>query len=204
MGACLFGIFGNRTHVPFREAKVKTQEEAAALAFGLVLKSTQFPEVRRAALKIVSSCRDRDDMCELKAIYNAVKTGTDAVPGLEKGVRYVSDPDGDDDSGNDYFTAPDRLLEMCQDGACGGDCDDQSILVASLAMQLGFQVGLRIWKPDNGRHFEHIYCVIGLPKLAPDHAVAMDTTVSEAYVGWEPRDGYVKTVALANQKWVNQ
>ena len=201
----------NRIRVPrsrsigsFREANVRTQEQAAALAFGLVLKSTQFPEVRRAALKITADCNSRDDMCELKAIYNAVKKGTDAVPGLENGVRYVSDPDGDDDSGNDYFTSAARLLEMCEDGACGGDCDDHAVLIASLAMQLGFQVGLRIWKPEDGKSFEHIYAIVGLPKLNPTHAVAMDTTVPEAYVGWEPRDGYVKSVALANQKWVNE
>lgn len=171
--------------------------------FDLVLQSTQHPEVRRAALKIVRDCPDRNDECELEALYDAVKSGTKNVPGLRSGVRYVSDPDGADPEGNDYYTSPQRLLEMCVDGACGGDCDDHACLIAALAMQLGFQVGLRIWKPRDGKFFEHVYAIVGLPKLNPTHAVALDTTVEEAHAGWEPRDGFVKSIALANQKWVN-
>ena len=187
--------------MPFREINVRTQEQAAIELFNLVLRSTSTPDVRRAAIKIITDCDSRDDMCELKAIYDAVKHGTPYVKGLKNGVKYLTDPDGSDPEGNDYYTSPARLLEMCADGACAEDCDGHSVLNAALAMMLGFQVGLRIWKPAGGKYYEHVYAVVGYPKLSPTKAVAMDTTVDEAYVGWEPRDGSVKTIALPKQKW---
>jgi len=148
------------------------------------------PAVVKAARQITADCESRNDMCELEAIYDAVKTGTDAVPGLRRGVRYVSDP-----RDTDFFTAPATLLELCAEGACQEDCDGHAALIAALCGALGFAVGLRAYG-ESKDNYEHVYAVVGLPKhflVTPSQIVGMDTTVKSAYVGWEPPEAAVET-----------
>jgi hypothetical protein len=45
--------------------------------------------------------------------------------------------------------------------------------------------------------FEHVYAVVKTPKRAPfTGELALDTTVRESYVGWEPPPGNVMTAWL--------
>ena len=127
-----------------------------------------------------------------RLVFNAVKTGTNKVRSLRRGVRYVNDP-----VRRDLFKRPDRLLTFCEEGACAGDCDDQAMLVTALLLNLGFHAGLRIFKPDGAKSFEHIYAVVQLPKLNPKNWVGLDTTVPHATVGWEPEGGRTLTVDLS-------
>ena len=149
------------------------------------------PLVRTTALRITGDCAGRDDRCELEAIYRAVKHGHPDVAGMERGFRYVADP-----REVDFFTAPSRSLAMCGMGACGGDCDDHSALIAALAGTLGFQVGLRAYATKGDKDFSHVYAVVGFPKRNPQKWLGMDTTVKSAHVGWEPPPGRVKTAVL--------
>lgn len=162
--------------------------EAAKLAVA----GAKTEKVHAAALAIASDCEARDDMCEVEAVFNAVKTGTNKVRSLRRGVRYVNDP-----VRRDLFKRPDRLLTFCEEGACAGDCDDQAMLVTALLLNLGFHAGLRIFKPDGAKSFEHIYAVVQLPKLNPKNWVGLDTTVPHATVGWEPEGGRTLTVDLS-------
>jgi hypothetical protein len=69
--------------------------------------------------------------------------------------------------------------------AGGSDCDDHTILLCALLSSLGFQTGAKIISPD-GQSW-HIYAVVGaFPFTDPHSLVALDTTQSEAYPGWEP------------------
>lgn len=153
----------------------------------LAQRSTVHPLVRETAMRIVAECPARDDMCELQAIYDAVKHGTPAVKALRNGVRYVADP-----RWADYFTAPYRLLKQCASGVCSGDCDDAASLIAALAGAIGFKVGLRVWGETHDEYV-HVYAVVGVPKRAPTQVLGMDTTVESADVGWEPPKGAVLT-----------
>ena len=183
--------------MPFRLEEVTTQAQSLArmaklIATGMSDPKTA-PQIIKAARTIVSDCDARDDQCEAEAIYEAVKHGTDKVPGLEKGLRYVSDP-----RTFDYFSSAARSLKACRDGSCAGDCDDAAILVCSLLVALGFKAGIRAWGPKVGvQQYEHVYCVVALPKHGPwptnYSGHGMDTTVDDAYVGWEPRRGAVLT-----------
>lgn len=151
----------------------------------------QSPIVRETAIALITDrCADRDDDCQLEAIFDAVKHGDDRINGLEKGFRYVSDP-----VLADYFTAPGRSLDSCARGACGGDCDDHAALVASLAGAVGFDVGLRAWGRF-GKEFEHVYAVAKTPKHGVGRVVGLDTTYPNATVGWEPPQGRVMTAWL--------
>jgi hypothetical protein len=156
----------------------------------LTMKSIVHPTVRHAAMQITGSVDARDDMGELQAIFDAVKSGDSRVEGLENGFRYVADP-----RATDYFTAPYRSLEACTRGACAGDCDDHAALVAALAGALGFKVGLRAWG-RMGQDFEHVYAVAAVSKRAPKKVIAMDTTVPEFSLGDEPPPGRVLTAWL--------
>jgi hypothetical protein len=82
------------------------------------------PAIVRAARAITRDCDPRDDQCELEAIYDAVKHGTDRVPGLENGLRYVADP-----RTSDYYVGAIRTIQECRAGACAGDCLPYDTLV---------------------------------------------------------------------------
>ena len=165
---------------------VGSQQAALKKILSLVEKGSTDPVVRRTAIQITSDCNSRDDMCELQAIFNAVKHGTDKIRGLQDGLRYIADP-----TAVDFYTGARRTLMECQIGSCAGDCDDHTILVGSLLASIGFKVGARAWGPDPARtEFTHVYCIVALPKRGPWPASytghGMDTTVEKSVVGWEP------------------
>lgn len=170
--------------------EVASQRKALEELAKLVEKSTIDPLVRNAALAITHDCDARDDECEVRAIFDAVKTGSDAVEGLQDGLRYMSDP-----RWADFFTAPARTLKQLASGINGGDCDDASALVAALLGSLGFVVGLRVWGKNEGE-YTHVYAVVGLPKIGPTQFFGLDTTVEESEPGWEPPKGHVLTAIL--------
>lgn len=168
-----------------------TQRNALLELAKLTQRSTVHPLVRETAIKIVQRCEARDDMCELQAIFDAVKYGTPDVKGFERGIRYVADPNW-----SDFFTAPNRLIEMAARGAAAGDCDDHAALIAALAGSIGYTTGLRVWGPNKDSGFVHVYAVVAAPKRDPDEVYGMDTTVDESSVGWEPPSGVVLTAWL--------
>lgn len=181
--------------MPFAVTTVRSQIEALEKLAGQVRRASIKPRVVLAARMITAGCPARDDRCELDAIYRAVKSGDSRVPGLANGVRYVSDPQA-----ADWFAGPAKLLQMCTVGACAGDCDEVSGLIAALAAALGFSVGLRVWGPANSSEYQHVYACVAVPKLKPPSDprkwLAMDTTVEEAYVGWDPPRGHFLTAKL--------
>lgn len=150
-------------------------------------------QVQKAALRIIGSCASRDDECELEAIFEAVKNGTPAIPGLSRGFKYVSDP-----LWADYFRSARKILDFLKLGANGGDCDCHTSLIMSLGAAIGFRMGARVWAAAKGADFEHVYAVALLPKLPPyKEIVGMDTTVEESYLGWQPDRGDVLTAWIA-------
>lgn len=175
----------------FSTPDVKDQRSSLRELAKLIERNSSKPAVRAAALAITNDVDARDDLGELQAIYDAVKTGDSRVAGLKKGVRYVADP-----RAMDYFTGADALLKLCEDGACGGDCDDHTSLIASLCASLGFKVGARGWGPDKNSNgpLVHVYAVAAIPKRGPfTHVVPMDTTVPRSNMGWEPKSGHCVT-----------
>jgi len=174
--------------MPFAIVNVRGQKAALNQMAKMVERAITDPKIVAAAKAITAKVKARDDEGELEAIFDAVKNGTDAVEGLESGVRYVADP-----RDTDYYTAPAKLLELCTAGSCGGDCDDAAMLVCALAGAIGFPVGMRAYAERKGADFEHVYPVAAYPKNDPQTVVGMDTTVPSSTLGWEPPEGYVLT-----------
>lgn len=189
----MFG-FGRAASPRMRVSVVEADDQRSALRMlaELTQRSVLNPAILTTARQITNGIPARDDYAELEAIYDAVKSGTPAVRGLEKGLRYVSDP-----RMADAFMGPARILRNCKAGACGGDCDEAAALVVALTSALGFRSGLRAWGPKNcGGDYVHVYAVVGYPKHEPERVIALDTTVPDATVGWEPEDGEVLTAWL--------
>lgn len=173
----------------------KSQQDSLQLLAELTQRATVNPLVRNTALKILTiECqgRDRDDLCELRAIFDAVKKGHPGVaPFANGGFKYVADP-----RYADYFESPVDALENCLRGACGSDCDGHTALIGALCGAVGFKVGLRAWGRTKGG-FSHVYPVVAFPKRPPfQKVVGMDTTVPSSRVGWEPPEGNVLTAWL--------
>lgn len=100
----------------------------------------------------------------LEWVYDFVKTH----------VRYILDPAGS----AEFLTSPRRTLS---NGF--GDCDDHSVLVASMLCILGFtdvRFKLVRFKPDE-ESFSHVYPVV---YLEGDY-IALDTTIPEGKLGEE-------------------
>ena len=175
------GLFGGLGRARYNEAtaidgyndgKMKTTlrshatmpiETRIATIQKLVHKSVQDPEMRKLALKATAHCPERDKMCEAKAVYDFVKSR----------VRYTGDigpikhPDGQVE-GIDLYQSARRTLEFG-----GGDCDDNSILVATLLAQNGHQPVLRVVKTRGAPDWEHIFA----GSLIDGKFVPVDTTM---------------------------
>lgn len=191
--------------MPDRFLTVQNQRQQLEEIIGLVRKGIANPTVRETALLIVknagcpnqnvsSASRDQIDLCQLKAVYEAVKNGDSDVPGLEHGVPYMADP-----AGFDLYTAPARLLKACKAGmgSCHEDCDGLTALICALAGTLGFEAGARAWGKPGGDGYQHVFCVVKFPKREKTGELSLDVTVPRAKVGWHPPEGRIMTA------WVN-
>lgn len=150
-----------------RASETMPIEERLASIQTLVHKSVQDPEMRKLALQITAGCPERDGECEAKAVYAYVKNN----------VRYTGDiapikfPSGEVE-GIDLYQSARRTLEFG-----GGDCDDQSVLIATLLALNGITPRLRVMKESKADDWSHIFPLAGLPKMAPSRWVALDTTL---------------------------
>ena len=110
----------------------------------LVVRYSVHPKIREIALKIVASCPDYDDLCELQKIFDWV----------QKNIRYRSDV-----AYIDSYHSPLRILELK-----AADCDDFTILIDSLLASLGWTVGAKIIAKKKNTPFHHIYPIVIYPK----------------------------------------
>lgn len=125
----------------------------------------QDPRMRQIGLAVTQGCRARNDECELDTIYQFV----------QRNVRYTGDI-----TNKDTFQSAYRTLQYG-----GGDCDDHAVATAVLAMENGFHTKFRITS-NTGATWDHIYTLVGVPKVTPRRWVALDTTLPRGRVGSEP------------------
>ncbi len=154
-------------------------EDRVQLLQGLVAMSNKDPTVRKRALEITHNCEARDDKCEARAIFDWVADPAN--------VRYTGDmgahvlvPGGEPEA-IDTFQSARRTMEFR-----GGDCDDHAVLAASLANWNGFAAKFRITS-NTGASWDHIYTMVGVPKLNPKKWIALDTTLGAGNFDVEPK-----------------
>ena len=117
------------------------------------------PRMLNIARQVTRGCPARDVMCELRAIFRFTV----------ENVRYTGDV-----SGVDTFSAPIRTLQMG-----GEDCDGHAVLNCALALCNGYKAKVRITS-NRGLTWDHIYCMVGLPKGRTDKWIALDTTLARS------------------------
>lgn len=168
-------------------------EQRVKILQDLVWKGVQNPQMRDLALAITgkgardvaigkqtihvkgANCPPRDGACETEAIYKWVKDY----------VRYTGDvapvvmPNGEIE-GVDLFQTGLRTAQMR-----GGDCDDHSVLAATLLTLNGIPAKFRITAPSKSADWAHIYPLSGLPKTRPTKWVPIDTTLPGEMFGRE-------------------
>lgn len=67
-------------------------------------------------------------------------------------------------------------------------CDDYSIVLASMLQSVGYPVKLRVIRTKDADDWNHIYVLVGLPPRQPTEWISLDGSVEKA-AGWEaPKD----------------
>jgi len=126
--------------------------------------------IRDLAVEIVQGCPEHgilSEHCQISRVFHWVKAN----------VAYRHDP-----VDYDLFMSAKRTIE-----SRGADCDDHCVLTCSLLSSIGFRTGAKVVSPDGSAW--HIYAVAVTRSHLPPHSpitVALDTTQSESYPGWEP------------------
>ena len=160
----------------FRDSSMPIEQRLGIIQ-DLVWKSIQDPKMRKVALKVTKNCPARDGECEARAIHKFVKQNVRYTGDIAKVKMGKNGPV----EGVDLFQSAWRTLEFG-----GGDCDDHSILNATLLALNGIDPRLRVTAPrPPGSTWSHIYAVAGLPKNRSEKWVAVDTTLPYGGLGTE-------------------
>jgi hypothetical protein len=101
--------------------------------------------VRRAATDLVHEVPPNDDLGEVRALWEFVRDG----------VRYVRDV-----RNVDTLQAPRVTLDVLQ-----GDCDDKSLLLASLLETIGYATRFAVAATDPRSSYNHVYVEAFVPRL---------------------------------------
>lgn len=165
-----------------REWSGTTLRDRIDLIWQQIYKSIRDPITRILMAHFIRECPERDDMCDLEAIFNGYKSHFRYTPDIRDLDSFLSlrrqlalggnVPTSSDD---DDFTAM-------------GDCDDATIALVSLCYHAGFKAGAKVIGPR--KEFVHIYPWAEVPRtprrgVAPQK-VYMDATIRTSALGWEP------------------
>lgn len=152
--------------------KVRSLDDRISFIKGQVKKGGRDPQVRAAATRILTKkcgndwcVPEKDWRAEMVALFNVVRSN----------VRYTLDF-----ADADLYQHPRRILETR-----AGDCDDYTILLASLLKSVGHRVKARVIETKQSvGGWDHIYLVVGLPPQRPTFWMPLDASVSKP-AGWE-------------------
>ncbi len=120
------------------------------------------PKVRELAVRIASSCRGKDALCEVKALHAYVRDN----------VRYIKDI-----ANVERFATPQRTLFLEK----AGDCDDSSISLSALLESIGYETRLVLVDPQLTGKFSHVIAQV----LLDDEWHWMETTRKVPF-DWKP------------------
>lgn len=147
----------------------KTVEDRIYIMFMQVAKSIRDPLARTLYAQATSGCPERDDWCEVQAVYWFVRNH----------LRYTGDV-----RGLDTYQSLARSWQLR-----AADCDDFSIVYNAILTSGGFRTGVMIVAHD-GATYNHVLGVVELPRNeARDgtrHILGLDGTVPNATPGWFP------------------
>lgn len=178
----------------FREWSGSSLRDRIELIWMQVYKSIRDPITRVFMAQFIRDCPERDDMCDLEAIFNGYKERFRYTPDIRDLDTFLTirrqwelgggSPDGD----------------MSKGGLFLGDCDDATIALMALCTHANFRVGAKVISP-NGKEYVHIYPLVEFPRnpkrtdfggAVKTRQIFMDATVRSSSLGWEPPARYRK------------
>ena len=132
------------------------------------------PLVRQLAINILNDAgtKSHNHLDEAIAIGEWVK----------RNIRYMKDPHG-----HELLQDPLLMIEKCDKGECRGDCDDMSLLAATLLLAIGIKPFFKIvrWKADKG-NFNHIYVAVNEGNYKqPRKQFVIDCIIKDMPIGAE-------------------
>ena len=120
------------------------------------------PAIRQAAVSTIFLTPEKDSVSEIEAIFNFVRDN----------IRYLRDING-----VETIATPDKTL-LCRIG----DCDDQTVLLASLLESVGYPTRFIVAGYNHPGMLEHVYLQVLI-----DEWVDADPTEHHA-LGWSAPD----------------
>ena len=135
----------------------------------MVLKGRMDETVIFAASQVLRKVDPKDYFGQVAALHEWVKAN----------IHYVRDPNS-----VELLRSPDWTLYYRT-----GDCDDQAVLLSSLAQAVGFQTHFKAIKGDSShpKEFSHVYSQVLIPEKG---WVTSDTIVPHAKFGWESEERF--------------
>ena len=137
-------------------------------------KRKSHPMIRKLAENIIKEYRtnSQDFMNEAYAIGDWVKLN----------LPYAKDP-----KGVESLKDPLTMIDQLQRGEMYGDCDDMSLLIATLLLSIGHQPYLCIVRYKGvKRGFQHIYvCTYEKNHHQKRERLVLDAIVKDRHTGWE-------------------
>lgn len=121
------------------------------------------PGIRQAATSIVFLTPEKDDISECRALFEYVRDH----------IRYTRDV-----YDVETLSTPDKTLS-----GLIGDCDDQTVLLASLYESVGYPTRFVVAGYNDPRQYEHVYMQV----FCADQWVDCDPTEHVVF-GWAPPD----------------
>jgi transglutaminase-like putative cysteine protease len=128
-------------------------------------------QIRQAATNTVFLTPEKDEYSEAEAIFNFVRDR----------IRYVKDV-------NDIETLSTPMLTL--EGRLG-DCDDQTVLLASMLESVGYPTRFVVEGYTTPGEYEHVY----MQALVFGQFISMDPT-EQKYMGWSPPDPVSQLVEI--------
>jgi transglutaminase-like putative cysteine protease len=130
------------------------------------------PIVRQTIENLLSNTQEKNWIAEIETLTNFVK----------KSIRYTRDIEG-----VEYVKTPLRHLHNLMDsGLSYGDCDDMSLLLATLLGSAGYKARFVIVRTPGNPYpsYNHIYVEAFEPKSKK--WVALDATMKDRSFDWQP------------------
>lgn len=157
---------------------VYSLNDRLALINQQVFKSLRDPSIRALALDLVRGTPqhgNESELAELSRVFWFVK----------KNIEYRQDP-----YQHDLYSTAARTIQVRS-----GDCDCHSTLIAALVGNLGYVPGAKVISPDGSSW--HMYAVTSVfprhnPQAPTARYIALDTTQTPSYPGWEPPNKFRK------------
>ena len=142
-----------------------------AMSYAVKFSVTNDKRVRQRAERIVASCVERSEQCEISKIFSYVLSH----------YRYLADP-----AFLERVKSPEVIdAEISMMGAFQGDCDDVSVYLAALLMSIGYRVRLVVIAvPGRGDDFKHIFPQVYM--RSKGGWLTMEATARKQPLGWEP------------------